>query len=98
MNSFKIKFCTHFLYCTICSVFCGIILFPSCDDKFEDPSCDILYFTAYVDTLSPCVQSRGGVISDSLFCMVAALEGGTGKTLYLHTEYTDGIPSFSFCQ
>lgn len=77
-------------------LFGGIIFLSSCDDRFEDFSYDILYFTSYVDTLASGVQSRGGSVSDSLSHIVTALDDGIGKTLYLHTEYTDGILSFPF--
>ncbi|EXY10309.1 hypothetical protein M104_1132 [Bacteroides fragilis str. 1007-1-F  len=77
-------------------LFGGIIFLSSCDDRFEDFSYDILYFTSYVDTLASGAQSRGGSVSDSLSHIVTALDDGIGKTLYLHTEYTDGILSFPF--
>ncbi|MFK1946887.1 fimbrillin family protein [Bacteroides fragilis] len=49
-----------------------------------------------MDTLASGAQSRGGSVSDSLSHIVTALDDGIGKTLYLHTEYTDGILSFPF--
>ncbi|ADV43735.1 fimbrillin family protein [Bacteroides helcogenes] len=92
----KFRFCRHLLKALLCCFFGGIIFLSSCDDRFEDSSYDRLYFTAYVDTLASGAQSRGGLVSDSLSHIVTALEDGMEKTLYLHTEYTDGIPSFPF--
>ena len=60
-------------------LFGGIIFLSSCDDRFEDFSYDILYFTSYVDTLASGAQSRGGSVSDSLSHIVTALDDGIGK-------------------